>query len=1086
MESKNMENIYDKLFDYRKINQIKLSQQNSQVFYDNFMSNLIINNVNNSKILNDSVLVFDKRNNTLFNQNTIPIGIVQEDNNTYPNELISSSTNSNFSNKSNDTSSYKFSLVRSKISKKSRVNRSKSLVLKKNRNINFIKQNYIEFNNSNSIDVYNKITECLNKPKIYPRSVYLTYERTSNSLNYQDNFNEFQDNKADMNIPDNNLNTSTGSNRSSGKNQLRSFINRKILNRSDNNHEENGFDDSRLTAFRNRILTDFINPIKKSISSASSKSSSFSSSLSCSSSSSSPPSPMNISRKFKVINQNDQSSTSKDYESIYDDEIERKVIAKGKVVDELIQTEMDFYRVMKLMFDIYLGPNSDSKISTDIKDSIFCNIKDLVQLSSVLLNDFESNILNQNQDQVRIGKCFLKNCETIRINYSYYAQYIEYSNNILDKNEKSPELIRYIENGLNIIKQQVNTLDLQSLLLKPIQRVLKYPLLLQELIKNTESCHEDYQDLLEALKSMQNVATYINEIKRRHELIVKYGRRIKENSTITNKMSKLTMHSMIKKSNRISVKLSNALKINAVTTVDEKFDEWEIKFHSMEKIIKNFIKDVVGLLSSLKELLKSQTANSESLQEYFGDDKFEEIVHYVQLNSHFLNDFITKKTSLIHEKVMKPLKDLLECLETPNKLIIKRNDKLLDYEFAKLNIERSKDKLTYKTNQENLVESKKNFEALNNQLIEELPHLVLKCSIIFDKCFQIFALLKRNIYQTTNFEIQNLINKHKNGNVFLNENPSSSSYTSLTTQLNNKFLNNNKNNNSFQNQNCDYSEIGNSNRNQSNSSSTGLDKMQRFFSSKPEQAKKIKNLFNLQIFKNLSNQEKPDTSKNYNSKQPHLPSGYNSSYDLIQTDEIRDRLKRLYENNLFIVLEKFSGFGLSDNLNLEINDIVFVLKQSDPCGNTDSWFVDNGISKGIVPSRILKPYVNRKVSVNLIDFNAESNYNQADDTFTEPFSSDLVNNNQNNAYNFDNNSNANEDEDSFTSDESKVEFCVALYAFEALNESTLTISEGERFKIIDKHDSNYNNEWWFVERIDDFELGRQGYVPANYVELVKY
>ena len=73
------------------------------------------------------------------------------------------------------------------------------------------------------------------------------------------------------------------------------------------------------------------------------------------------------------------------------------------------------------------------KISNDLKDSIFCNIKDIVDLSSVLLNDFESNILNRNQDQVRIGKCFLKNCEIIRTTYSHYAQFIEYSNSLLEK-----------------------------------------------------------------------------------------------------------------------------------------------------------------------------------------------------------------------------------------------------------------------------------------------------------------------------------------------------------------------------------------------------------------------------------------------------------------------------------------------------------------------------------------------------------------------------------------------------------------------------------------------------------------------------
>lgn len=42
--------------------------------------------------------------------------------------------------------------------------------------------------------------------------------------------------------------------------------------------------------------------------------------------------------------------------------MERKCTSKGKVVDELIQTEMDFYRVMKLLYDIYIGQNSDSSV----------------------------------------------------------------------------------------------------------------------------------------------------------------------------------------------------------------------------------------------------------------------------------------------------------------------------------------------------------------------------------------------------------------------------------------------------------------------------------------------------------------------------------------------------------------------------------------------------------------------------------------------------------------------------------------------------------------------------------------------------
>lgn len=44
------------------------------------------------------------------------------------------------------------------------------------------------------------------------------------------------------------------------------------------------------------------------------------------------------------------------------------------------------------------------------------------------------------------------------------------------------------------------------------------------------------------------------------------------------------------------------------------------------------------------------------------------------------------------------------------------------------------------------------------------------------------------------------------------------------------------------------------------------------------------------------------------------------------------------------------------------------------------------------------------------------------------------------------------------------------------------MKEGEKFRVMEKHDSNMNNEWWLVQKIDET---LQGYVPANYVELIK-
>ena len=50
-------------------------------------------------------------------------------------------------------------------------------------------------------------------------------------------------------------------------------------------------------------------------------------------------------------------------------------------------------------------------------------------------------------------------------------------------------------------------------MLQPVQRLCRYPLLLQELIKNTEADATDYVDLLSAYSVMQEVVVDIDSAK---------------------------------------------------------------------------------------------------------------------------------------------------------------------------------------------------------------------------------------------------------------------------------------------------------------------------------------------------------------------------------------------------------------------------------------------------------------------------------------------------------------------------------------------------------------------------------------------
>ncbi len=62
-------------------------------------------------------------------------------------------------------------------------------------------------------------------------------------------------------------------------------------------------------------------------------------------------------------------------------------------------------------------------------------------------------------------------------------------------------------------------LKLDGFLLSPIQRICQYPLQLNELFKYTPPEHKDYNNVQQALNAMRDVASYINERKRRMEYL---------------------------------------------------------------------------------------------------------------------------------------------------------------------------------------------------------------------------------------------------------------------------------------------------------------------------------------------------------------------------------------------------------------------------------------------------------------------------------------------------------------------------------------------------------------------------------------
>ena len=79
---------------------------------------------------------------------------------------------------------------------------------------------------------------------------------------------------------------------------------------------------------------------------------------------------------------------------------------------------------------------------------------------------------------------------------------------LLSKLNEDPSFVDFMLN--DVMPKNPTSLDLQALLITPVQRVPRYRLLLQDLIKRTHKSHGDYSNLLEALEEVKHIAARVD------------------------------------------------------------------------------------------------------------------------------------------------------------------------------------------------------------------------------------------------------------------------------------------------------------------------------------------------------------------------------------------------------------------------------------------------------------------------------------------------------------------------------------------------------------------------------------------------
>ncbi|XP_065056008.1 spermatogenesis-associated protein 13-like [Rhopilema esculentum] len=189
---------------------------------------------------------------------------------------------------------------------------------------------------------------------------------------------------------------------------------------------------------------------------------------------------------------------------------------RSKCINELLTTEKDYVKTLKDVTEGYLiqSRKRPDLFSQDDIAIIFCNIEDILKLHEEFFEKLRRRVNKRDLFKTEIGDLFISHKNDFDL-YSEYCNNHPNANIRLHGLQREKRYKLFFESCRLI--QQMIPLSIDAFLLTPVQKICKYPLQLNELLKHTPVEHPDYGHLQLAVHEMKEVASLINERKKKFE-----------------------------------------------------------------------------------------------------------------------------------------------------------------------------------------------------------------------------------------------------------------------------------------------------------------------------------------------------------------------------------------------------------------------------------------------------------------------------------------------------------------------------------------------------------------------------------------
>ncbi|RKF58731.1 hypothetical protein OnM2_065020 [Erysiphe neolycopersici] len=434
------------------------------------------------------------------------------------------------------------------------------------------------------------------------------------------------------------------------------------------------------------------------------------------------------------------------------DENRKRLYHRKMAIKELIDTEAVYFKDMNVVEEIYKGtaeacPNLEA---SDIK-IIFRNTEEIVSFSNTFLEDLklaalpiysprgpkvktsgsdnstsfseqdkisvETVLIDETEEQrdkeTFIGASFGKHLPNMQVIYTNFLKNSESASSRLVDLQKDPAVKVWLNECNTVAKDLTAAWDLDALLVKPVQRITRYQLLLKQIQITTPETHPDSEALIACCQEISKLLKDIDDLKKRIHMVAKIvGRKRKESDVVRLGIAK----AFGRRSDKANLNANRIKDDESYLKISEKFGDDYLRLQVVlrdaeyyTRQVSIYVSDYLRLLSAIELIMRMSPAGYPEIESKWA--RFN--VSMREIGTKFVEEHIFE----VRKFVIEPFERMISAYNGPLLAMKKRDKRKIDFEKS----------LTLKAQGKKIDEKLQNLSneylALHETLKFELPKL---------------------------------------------------------------------------------------------------------------------------------------------------------------------------------------------------------------------------------------------------------------------------------------------------------------------------------------------------------------------------